>query len=567
MKVPTYTSQSLQTAKTGAGSFSVQASPANTAMGFAAQGEFLSQLQGTSLKFLEIETKMQRQTELSQAENALDFEMQNLTMAALNNTNPTSMMDNWNRGTAKLYSNISMKIEDPVVRRAFVSKAKDTILRKRLSVMKTARARRIENAKAVSETEIYNTKRKIATGSPSEREAAKLKLFGREATVDDFGNPVPKVPSIYERMFNNGLISATEKVTQELDARGDIDNMEIAQDMTAARVSGNPAHVERIIGNLDNPAMYPDLFGEERDGLMSKAIALRDALRQDRITKEKQKIELDNKVKKGKQDETFREFNLRLDRGDVPANQELDASNFPPTLEEVEHKYELGQLDHTQYKTLKEKIISGDVPKSNSIVVKDFITQINSAPDDATLDIIKEDIINTADTLTTASLQNLIDQIDQKKGNTPRAIEIDKERKILAKAVGLSGGDLEERAALRAAGIDAITTFEDLVAKSIDSDPQKIRQYLVDNYNSNILNDPDFPHLALTPNLMRDAYKLWDEQNNRIDNEAVAEFEKKIRNNPDISPNMKVEEERTLKHYIEYLKTQNANPNTNVQGN
>ena len=138
MKVPTYTSQSLQTAKTGAGSFSVQASPANTAMGFAAQGEFLSQLQGTSLKFLEMETKMQRQTELSQAENALDFEMQNLTMAALNNTNPTSMMDNWNRGTAKLYSNISMKIEDPVVRRAFVSKAKDTILQKRLSVMKTA---------------------------------------------------------------------------------------------------------------------------------------------------------------------------------------------------------------------------------------------------------------------------------------------------------------------------------------------------------------------------------------------------------------------------------------------
>ena len=562
MKVPTYTSQSLQTAKTGAGSFSVQASPANTAMGFAAQGEFLSQLQGTSLKFLEIETKMQRQTELSQAENALDFEMQNLTMEALNNTNPTSMMDNWNRGTAKLYSNISMKIDDPVVRRAFVSKAKDTILTKRLSVMKTARARRIENAKAVSETEIYNTKRKIATGSPSEREAAKLKLFGREATVDDFGNPVPKVPSIYERMFNNGLISATEKVTQELDARGDIDNMEIAQDMTAARVSGNPAHVERIIGNLDNQAMYPNLFGEERDGLMSKAISLRDSLRQDRITKEKQKIELDKKIKTAKQISHFDDLNLQLDKSKVAASEVQ-----PPSLEQIRNDYESDKLNSTQYKTLKEKIISGDVPKSNSLVVKDFITQINSAPNDETLDIIKEDIINTADTLTTATYQNLIGQIDQKKGNTPRAIEIDKERKILAKAVGLSGGDLEERAALRAAGIDAITTFEDLVAKSIDSDPQKIRQYLVDNYNSNILNDPDFPHLALTPNLMRDAYKLWDEQNNRIDNEAVAEFEKKIRNNPDISPNMKVEEERTLKHYIEYLKTQNANPNTNVQGN
>jgi hypothetical protein len=553
MKVPTYTSQSLQTAKTGAGSFSVQASPANTAMGFAAQGEFLSQLQGTSLKFLEAETKLQRQTELSQAENALDFEMQNLTMAALNNTNPTSMMDNWNRGTAKLYSNISMKIDDPVVRRAFVSKAKDTILTKRLSVMKTARARRIENAKAVSETEIYNTKRKIATGSPSEREAAKLKLFGREATVDDFGNPVPKVPSIYERMFNNGLISATEKVTQELDAMGDIENMEIAQDMTAARVSGNPAHVERIIGNLDNPAMYPNLFGEERDGLMSKAISLRDSLRQDRITKEKQKIELDKKIKTAKQISHFDDLNLQLDKSKVAASEVQ-----PPSLEQIRNDYESDKLNSTQYKTLKEKIISGDVPKSNSIVVKDFITQINSAPDDATLDIIKQDIINTADTLTTASYQNLIGQIDQRKGNTPRALEIDKERKILAKILGLSGGDLEEAAALRTASIDAITTFEELVAKNIDSDPKKIRKYLVDNYRSNILHEPDFPHLALTPNVMREAYKLWDDQNKRINDAVVEDLEKKIRDNPDLSPNMKAEEVRTLKHYIEYLKRTNA---------
>ena len=555
MKVPTYTSQSLQTAKTGAGSFSVQASPANTAMGFAAQGEFLSQLQGTSLKFLEIETKMQRQTELSQAENALDFEMQNLTMEALNNTNPTSMMDNWNRGTAKLYSNISMKIEDPVVRRAFVSKAKDTILQKRLSVMKTARARRIENAKAVSETEIYNTKRKIATGSPSEREAAKLKLFGRKATVDDYDNPVPKVPSIYERMFNNGLISATEKVTQELDARGDIDNMEIAQDMTAARVSGNPAHVERIIGNLDNQAMYPNIFGEERDGLMSKAISLRDSLRQDRITKEKQKIELDNKVKKAKQDETFREFNLRFDQGQVPANQE-DNGIFPPTLEEVERKYDLGQLDHTQYKTLKEKIISGDVPKSNSLVVKDFITQINSAPNDETLDIIKEDIINTADTLTTASYQNLISQIDQRKGNTPRALEIDEQRKILTKAVGLSGGDLEERATLRTAALDALDTFEDLVAKNIDSDPQKIRKYLVDNYRSNILYADDYPNLALSPKFQSLLDKYLDFKTGIMPPDKLTEIEELIAEDTDLSPNMKVEERRTLKEFLEFQRLQ-----------
>ena len=70
MKVPTYQSQPLMTPKTGASSLSVQASPSNVALGVAAQGDLFSQLQGTSFKFLEMETKLTqefKQTQLGRA--------------------------------------------------------------------------------------------------------------------------------------------------------------------------------------------------------------------------------------------------------------------------------------------------------------------------------------------------------------------------------------------------------------------------------------------------------------------------------------------------------------------
>ena len=112
MKVPTYQAQSQQTPKTGAGTFSVAASPTNVSMGLAAQGDLFQQLQGTSLKFLEAETRVQRSTELSQAENALAFKMQDITLAALNDTNPNSMLSNWNASTTRLYNDIALNIND-----------------------------------------------------------------------------------------------------------------------------------------------------------------------------------------------------------------------------------------------------------------------------------------------------------------------------------------------------------------------------------------------------------------------------------------------------------------------
>jgi hypothetical protein len=550
MKVPTYQAQSQQTPKTGAGTFSVAASPTNISRGLAAQGDLFAQLQGTSLKFLETETRVQRATELSQAENAFDFQMQSVTMKALEDTNPNSMLSNWNTSTTDLYNNIALNINDPVVKRQFIAKAQNSILAKRLSVLKTARARRIENAKAEKDIEIYRLKKTIATGNATEREAAKVALFGREKGIDNFtGDTLPRVPSIYERMANAGLISATEKVTAELDAKGDIQNMEISQDMTAARVSGNPLHAQAIIDNLQDPSNYPDLFGEERDQLIKDAIALRDAQTTDLVAQEKAKIALDNAKATKKKEETFDDFILRIDQSKLQANRAEGIT--PPTLSEIEKSYQDGNLKYERYKILKDKIETGDLESSNSVMVQEFVNKIDLAGSDAELEGIRGEIDAAAEMLDSGTMTTLKTRIKERKGNTPRSIEIVKAKTDLRAVLGVSGGiDNEERAILRLAAMDALNTYDDLVAKG--GDPRAIANYLAQGYYSNLTFADDFPNLALAPSIMERAMDMMGNKNTLSPGE-VNQLNQMITVDERLTPNMKAEERRTLKLYVEHL--------------
>jgi hypothetical protein len=550
MKVPTYQAQSQQTPKTGAGTFSVAASPTNISRGLAAQGDLFAQLQGTSLKFLETETRVQRATELSQAENAFDFQMQSVTMKALEDTNPNSMLSNWNTSTTDLYNNIALNINDPVVKRQFIAKAQNSILAKRLSVLKTARARRIENAKAEKDIEIYRLKKTIATGNATEREAAKVALFGREKGIDNFtGDTLPRVPSIYERMANAGLISATEKVTAELDAKGDIQNMEISQDMTAARVSGNPLHAQAIIDNLQDPSNYPDLFGEERDQLIKDAIALRDAQTTDLVAQEKAKIALDNAKATKRKEETFDDFILRIDQSKLQANRAEGIT--PPTLSEIEKSYQDGNLKYERYKILKDKIETGDLESSNSVMVQEFVNKIDLAGSDAELEGIRGEIDAAAEMLDSGTMTTLKTRIKERKGNTPRSIEIVKAKTDLRAVLGVSGGiDNEERAILRLAAMDALNTYDDLVAKG--GDPRAIANYLAQGYYSNLTFADDFPNLALAPSIMERAMDMMGNKNTLSPSE-VNQLNQMITVDERLTPNMKAEERRTLKLYVEHL--------------
>jgi hypothetical protein len=564
MKVPTYQSQTQITPKTGASSLSVQASPTNVSMGLAAQTDLFSSLQETSFKFLEMETKMTRNAELAAAENALDYQMANLTLAALNDTNPNTMIENWNTGSTKLFAQISNNISDPVVKRSFDTKAKDTIFSKRLSILKQARLQRIANAKGTWTERVYDLKRMAALGNPSEREQAKLELFGREEGLDFLGEKLPAIPSMYDKAFSSGLITKSEAIKGEMDAKGEIEGFGVYNDLSAAAVSGDPLQADAIIRNLDNPAKYPNIFGAERNALLKKAISLKESLQKDQIAKAKADQTSAEKELKTIQNNTERDFILRIEESKRPSSamSNFDGPPAMPSIEELKTKFEKGHLRKDQYEGLVKKITTGGNDYSNGRVVIDHIESIEDAQDPAELESIREEIFadyrDDGILISDADYKMLNDRINTKLGNTKLDKRIKAERtnlKLLMTVNDDGGlmarfGDIEEDLGMQNAAIDALRTYDQLIADG--TDPTEAYKYLADNWNAGVMGDnKSFRHLSLSPFVSNLLTGEFAPEN--LTPERVAKLKEKIRNSVQLHPNAKVYEMETLDYFLQYL--------------
>ena len=565
MKVPTYQSQTQITPKTGASSLSVQASPSNVSMGLAAQTDLFSSLQQTSFKFLEMETKMTRNAELAAAENALDYEMSNLTLAALNDRNPNTMIENWNTGSTKLFAQISNNISDPVVKRSFDTKAKDTIFSKRLSILKQARLQRIANAKGVYTEKLYNLKRMAALGNASEREQANLEIFGREEGLDFLGEKQSAIPSIFDKAFSSGLITKSEAIKGEIDARGEIEGFGVYNDLSAAAVSGDPLQADAIIRNLDNPAKYPNIFGAERNALLKKAISLKESLQKDQIAKAKADQTNAAKELKTTQDNTERDIILRIEESKRPSSSmsNFDGPPAMPSIEELKTKFEKGHLRKEQYEGLVKKIRTGGNDYSNGQVVIDHIDTIEDAQDPTELEAIRSEIladyVDDGILISEADYKMLNDRINTKLGNTKLDKRIKAERtnlKLLLTVNDEGGlmarfGNVEETLGMQNAAIDALRTYDQLIADG--TDPTEAYKYLADNWNAGVLGDnKDFRHLSLSPfvsNLLTGEFAPGN-----LTPERVAKLKEKITNSVQLHPNAKVYEMETLDYFLQYLR-------------
>ena len=565
MKVPTYQSQTQITPKTGASSLSVQASPSNVSMGLAAQTDLFSSLQQTSFKFLEMETKMTRNAELAAAENALDYQMANLTLGALNDTNPNTMIENWNTGSTKLFAQISNNISDPVVKRSFDTKAKDTIFSKRLSILKQARLQRIANAKGVYTEKLYNLKRMAALGNASEREQANLEIFGREEGLDFLGEKQSAIPSIFDKAFSSGLITKSEAIKGEIDARGEIEGFGVYNDLSAAAVSGDPLQADAIIRNLDNPAKYPNIFGAERNALLKKAISLKESLQKDQIAKAKADQTNAAKELKTTQDNTERDIILRIEESKRPSSSmsNFDGPPAMPSIEELKTKFEKGHLRKEQYEGLVKKIRTGGNDYSNGQVVIDHIDTIEDAQDPTELEAIRSEIladyVDDGILISEADYKMLNDRINTKLGNTKLDKRIKAERtnlKLLLTVNDEGGlmarfGNVEETLGMQNAAIDALRTYDQLIADG--TDPTEAYKYLADNWNAGVLGDnKDFRHLSLSPfvsNLLTGEFAPGN-----LTPERVAKLKEKITNSVQLHPNAKVYEMETLDYFLQYLR-------------
>ncbi len=560
MKVPTYKVQSFQTPKTGQTMLNVQANVNAATQAIAAQGELFKTASNISLDFLRAETKMQRATELADLENKFVSQMQGHSLKALDNKNPTAMLASWDASSKRTINDLSRGISDPVVKKRFLASAANTVTSSRGNIMKLARSNRIDQSKAVHLEKIRVLKKQITHGNPLEKMQAMRELFGTPGDPNpDFGSPA--MPSIFQKMENLGLISAAGRVALEAETRVGVESSDIYQDLSAAAISGNPAHADEIVNNLASPDRYPNITGSARNSLLNKALNLRDSLTSDQLTKKKNALALAKAQRTETQRETNIDFLSKL-------SKELDNPNTfegePVTLEQLTTALEKNDLSAKDFNALK-AIRMADAPtKSNPDLMFMLNNQIDNATSDADLEVIREDIPNyiTNKQLSTTDALSIISEIQEQKAKTPRALAIKSERKNLMRVLGVNiDGIIVDSAATigqKEAINDALQTYDDLVKKH-NVNPREAYSYLTSNFrNQQKFNDIFKEAGILSPNSL-----IFDDimglPQGPIDPLVVRRLVEKI-NNSGLAPRFQFEEMKTLQQIQKIKSEQSINP-------
>ena len=558
MKVPTYTAQSDVTNRTGQTPLRVQANVGAATAAISAQGDLFQQAQRTSMQFLEQETKLQRATELAALENQFTARLQEHNLAAMDNQNPTSMMTNWNESVKRTLNDLGRDISDPVVRKRFIASASNDILTGRLNIMKQARANRIDQSKATYLQKIDRLKKLAYNGNSIERMKAMRELYGSPAIdTGDAAFKSPAVTGVFQEMENLGLVSAAGRVKLEMDTRVEMESGEIYQDLSAAAVSGNPAHADAIVDNLANPSQYPNIVGSARNTLLNKAITLRDSLTDDTIARKKKELELASKQRVETQKAKNADFLLRLS---MELDNEGSYEGKRVTVADIDKAFADRELNATDYKALKKLRLEGGPTMSDANVMFDVRQQISNATSKADLNDIRNDLPNYLENkiLTPGDANTLLNEIEQQEARTPRAIRVKEERKNLMRVLGVNidgSGFFNQEIAVgtKMAINDALRTYDDMVANH-DVNPTEAYTYLANNFTKQKEFSSDFEtanFLAPTSFILKEIKMLPP---GPIDPQKMLNLVDQI-NESNLSPRMQHEEMQTLM-LIQQLKAQ-----------
>lgn len=561
MKVPTYTSESAVTNRTGQTPLRVQANVGAATQAISAQGEFFQQAQRTSLTFLEQETKLQRATELAALENNFAARLQEHSLTAMDNQNPTSMMTNWNNSVKKTLNDLGRDISDPVVRKRFIASASNDILTGRLNIMKQARANRIDQSLATHLEKVNILKKQAYNGNSIERMKALRELYGSpEIDTGDAAFKSPAVTGVFQRMENLGLISAAKRVELETDTRVEMESGEIYQDLNAAAVSGNPDHADQIVDNLANPDQYPNILGSARNSLLNKAISLRDSLTDDEISRKKKVLEYNKAQRTLKQTETYSDFTLRL-------SQENDNPNFegqPVTLLDLQEALDDNDLTVAQYNALKSTRLETGLTRSDASTLFDLNQKIDMADSKEDLDDIREDIptFMANKQLTATDATQMLNRIKTQLSNTPKSVAIKRERQRLNGILGVDVNgtydDPDLVVSQKLAVRDAQRTFDDLVEKH-NVNPREAADYIGSNFVNQEVFGANFENIGiLAPNQF--IYnEIMELPEGPMSMDSYNVIKQKI-NTSGLGPNMQVMELETLDLIKKFKSSQEAAP-------
>ena len=252
---------------------SVQANPSALAQSAVASQNFGAELNRQSLSVMEQLVGEKRKTELNNAEVMLGEQLASLQLE-VEQENPATVMGDGPRSykarANKIVKQISLGIDDSVVQKRFKNNSNLTLANNSIRVNANAQ-KRIYDAAYASEIELAESyKRTIAFGpsasSATEVNQAKLDLFG----LNPEGTKVQ--PSLYENMANRGLISRTDAVKLELEAKQDIQTQEVNATILQATQSNDDSGLQLLMEELLNGKSFPDLSFETSLDLASKAL-------------------------------------------------------------------------------------------------------------------------------------------------------------------------------------------------------------------------------------------------------------------------------------------------------
>ncbi len=406
MKVPTYTSESALSGKSGGKMLSVQASPAGFSQVASAFKNFADTTSKVAYSLYEAEVKTKRAGELAAAQNQYATDLNQYALNSLNDNDPKSIIANWNNDTKSSMTSISNTIEDPVVKRRFNSWANDTTTEKTLGVMKVVRAKQIDISKSqFLEREIY-LKDQIANGSRVEKASATIELFG---------DPEKNIMGLYEQMASLGLITNTEAVTNNEAAISDIAELEVRTLFSNIKASKNPEKAGELLLELmeGKSGSYPDLDDEDRNTLISQVSTLENSL----ISQ----INAENRQEESAADRA------RIKRHREGLSKVLQSFDdlTPMLFDEVSVMFENDEISNSDFKWLREKMMGGTTDIDDGDLYTDIHRQILQATDDEELDFLFDLVKNQTklDKLTKESSAALTKAIFEQRDDTDLAKE------------------------------------------------------------------------------------------------------------------------------------------------
>ena len=436
MKVPTYKSQAALSGKSGGIQFGVQASPDLFSQSARAQTNLFATMEKAALGFLEAETKAQRASQLTDAQNA--WNAQNLTDTADLNKMPSSQIVGTYETRQKANtSKVSSGIKDKVVRKRFDEWASGAKTESTANVNKIYRSKWVDEGKAAYAIRIDQLENEIQNGSPFQQARARTELYG---------NPATGKIGIFQESVELGYNTPEAAYTDEKKSKSRLISGVVRRELSEANANDDAAAARALYTGLMDATdqRYVGLDPASRQSLADRALTLSEQIDRAAVARDNAQNASDEKKRKKKHATNLAAMVSSISQAQLATDQgsaTLSPNEPMPTLAEVLQMYADDQINEKGKNTLITLLSANEAVTDSPIVIRDIHEALANAKTPAEIDTIVEQTfqkvkLNGGVTLDTA--QAIANQAQTFKDKTPLAIAIKRYQSALKTSLGES---------------------------------------------------------------------------------------------------------------------------------